>query len=89
MGLLQDEWLLFEQRVLQGAGQIQRKEMEKAFFAGASITLMIIREFGSPEVSEEQGIKIFEAMLKEIQSFSDHQNRLAEEQLMKNPVGNG
>lgn len=64
------EWESFEAAVMpRDAGQVQRQEMRRAFYAGAWSMLCAVRDIGDDGVSEADGVVTLEAMRRELEAF--------------------
>jgi hypothetical protein len=59
----------FERIALQGCPPMQKQEMKKAFFVGAFSVLDHLRNSIPDEMSEEEGVEIFQAIQRECQDF--------------------
>ena len=49
--------------------EIQKKEMKRAFFAGAWATLLLAMTVGENTVSEDEGVRNLESWRQELQQF--------------------
>jgi hypothetical protein len=68
---LEDFWRLFSAAAFQpGTPAIQRREMRRAFFAGASVMLETFRRIGEPGFEEEAGVKRLHALADELDRFA-------------------
>lgn len=64
------EWNNFEKAVIpSNAPLVQRKEMRRAFYAGAWAILQAAKELGDDSISEEAGVVALEAMEVEFVEF--------------------
>lgn len=71
MRTIQHAWESFAAAVLSpDAGAVQRREMRRAFYAGAHATLTVMRGLGEPEVSEDAGVAVLESLSQESQAFA-------------------
>jgi hypothetical protein len=52
-----------------GAPTVQITESKRAFYAGAQAVLQIVVAIGEDDVTEEQGVAIFESCQRELQAF--------------------
>lgn len=63
-------WEGFAQAVLpDDVPEIQRKEMRRAFYAGAWAMWLLAANIGSAAISEDAGIQMFEDWNQELQRF--------------------
>jgi hypothetical protein len=68
--LIRDGWQDYAERVLPaGASAVQRQETRRAFYAGAWELLCRYAEIGEPEISEDEGVEVLEAIRREIEAF--------------------
>lgn len=73
---VREAWAGFSELIgLTNAGEIQKREMQKAFYAGAFFMLTEFSAIGDDEVSEREGVKRLEALRNEIVAFSKMQAR--------------
>lgn len=63
-------WESFERMVIpDDAGSIQRREMRRAFYAGAMVMLEMCSSVGDPSISEDEGFAMLESWRKEGERF--------------------
>lgn len=69
---IEHEWHGFAKMVFAktDAGDTQRSEMKKAFFAGAWMMFTAVEEIGEPHVSEDEGMAYLEARRRECLEFT-------------------
>lgn len=68
---IRDEWLDFEDKVIpRDAPWVQRKEMKRAYYAGAWTMLMLSKELGDDKYTEESAVKILEKYESELKAFT-------------------
>ena len=64
-------WASYSSSVLPAsAGEIQRQETRRAFYAGASGLLGIMSGIGEPDVSEDAGVAVMEGLHQEATAFA-------------------
>ena len=65
------EWTGFAAMVFRNMdiSDTQRREMRKAFFAGAWALFNMVEEIGEPGISEQEGVDHLEAIRSEILEF--------------------
>lgn len=65
-------WKNFETLILNPINppDIQRWEMQKAFYAGAAQAISVLRSVSEDQISEEAGAMIIEGLVEEIQLFA-------------------
>lgn len=67
---LKREWGSFANSVIpRDAPLIQRREMRRAFYAGAQTMLTLCAALGTEEYSEEEGCRVLEELTQELQAF--------------------
>lgn len=68
---IEEQWQGFSEMVFRKtpAGEVQRKEMKKAFFAGAWALFCALEEIGEPHVSEAEAEAFLEARRAECLAF--------------------
>lgn len=68
---ISDEWTDFSEIVFRGMSpcQVQRREMKKAFFAGAFVMMETIKEIGDGHISDQEGIDHLASIEVEILEF--------------------
>lgn len=72
MRTLADEWKEFETLVIpQSAPAMQRKEMRRAFYAGAQSLLQATVEIASADLSDDAGAAILEGYHDECRRFGN------------------
>ncbi|MEP0872457.1 hypothetical protein NDA01_21815 [Trichocoleus desertorum AS-A10] len=65
---VQSQWQSYERSIMpKDAPPIQRKEMRRAFYAGAFVMLNLAKEVG--DMSEEAGVEALEAYERECKEF--------------------
>lgn len=68
--VIEEQWKQFSERVLPlAAGDIQRSEMKRAFFAGVTVTIMTLNKARDIEEQTE----VVNGIFKEINAFSNQQ----------------
>ena len=73
MNTILEQWNLFEELVVpKHANQVQRKEMRRAFYAGAEGMMRIEWQIGDESISESAGVAILEGCRDELQMFGMH-----------------
>jgi hypothetical protein len=71
LGLMAEQWMLFESVCLKGASDLQRRDMKVAFYAGAECILFrIIQSFAPESEPTETDLKIMENVYQELVDFS-------------------
>lgn len=71
MNTIRKQWDIFNTTVIPAdAPAIQRKEMRRAFYAGAEALLRINFEIGGENVSEDQGMTILNGLNEECFDFA-------------------
>lgn len=74
MGLLQEAWKQFEQGVMPvDAGDVQRQEMRRAFFAGAWTVHCELMRIGQDHITEAEGQAVLTDLHRE---FVHYQQRI-------------
>lgn len=67
---LKREWVSFANAVIpHGAPLVQRREMRRAFYAGAQTMLTLCAALGAEEYSEQEGAQVLEELTQELQKF--------------------
>lgn len=70
---IKEEWESFETALLQDAGDIQRQEMRRAFYAGAqsffSILTSSVSQTENPDEVTEEDMNLLDALAKELEQF--------------------
>lgn len=70
MNTIQEQWEDFKKNVIPvSAPDIQVAEMQKAFYAGAYASIMVMVKISAEGVSENAGAEIFETLKNECESF--------------------
>lgn len=70
MKTIADEWASYEAEVLPAtAGEIQRTETRRGFYAGAQALLSLMVSECS-DVSDEEGADVMEALHRELRTFA-------------------
>jgi len=70
MNTIQEQWGDFRKNVVPiSAPDIQVSEMQKAFYAGAYASIMVMIKISAEDVSEDAGVQIFETLKNECESF--------------------
>lgn len=64
-----NDWQQFEEHILQEAGPVQRREMRRAFYAGAHALLCTVQALGSDAFCEAEGVSILSRLRTEIDTF--------------------
>lgn len=71
MNTIQQAWETFERDVVpKDAGRVQRTEMKRAFYAGATAALSVTSAIGEHGISEDAGVAILEGLHQEVIRFS-------------------
>lgn len=71
MNPLEEQWNGFARAVIPAdAPKVQRREMKRAFYAGAEAMMRIQYAIGSESVTEAEAIKTLEACQKEAHEFA-------------------
>lgn len=66
----QEQWEEYDRRVIPlNAPPTQRREMRRAFYAGAVALFSLVQALGDEDISEEAGAKALEALQAELESF--------------------
>jgi hypothetical protein len=65
------QWEEFKKLIPKDAPRVQFEETRRAFYAGAVVMFSILRSVGGDEVSEDQGIKLFESVEREIVAYGE------------------
>jgi hypothetical protein len=69
---LMQAWESYERDVMpRDAGQDQRVETRRAFYAGAKAVLQMALQIGEDSVSEAQGVILLETLKRECEAFVD------------------
>jgi hypothetical protein len=69
--MVSDAWDSYRESVMPAnAGETQRSECQKAFYAGAWSILMTVQAIGEPDVSEKDGMRILDGLIKECRAFA-------------------
>lgn len=90
MQLINDQWVEFSKNVIpEDAPPVQREEMERAFYGGATIILSIMKDLSSNQIPHDEMTRIWKSLLDEAISFSKKQICEADYKLMENPIGHG
>ena len=72
MNTIQEQWESFATRVVpKDAPAIQRKEMRRAFYAGAEAMMRINFAIGHDSISEDAGIQILNGCQDECRRFAE------------------
>jgi hypothetical protein len=67
---IEQEWQEFEKKIMpKNAPEIQRKEMRRAFYAGAWTMLKLVQSLGADGIPEEDAIGVLEEVDKECIEF--------------------
>lgn len=70
MKTVREGWVSYRDQVMPAdAGDVQKQETERAFHAGAWHALMIAVRIGEPDISNDEGVRIFEAMRVELMDY--------------------
>lgn len=71
MRTIADQWASYEAEVLPAtAGETQRIETRRGFYAGAQALLALINSVSIDDVSEDQGAAMIEQLHQELMAFS-------------------
>ncbi len=74
--LMAEQWTLFEKIISKDAPAIQRKEMKRAFYAGAQCILFRVIQAFAPETEPTaEDIQIMEDVHQELQEFAQQVQR--------------
>ncbi len=66
---VQKLWQQFEHHNLKGAPDLQKQEMQKAFYAGVLMGLNHIKQNIDDDTTEDQGADMFESIDQECRQF--------------------
>lgn len=70
MDTIKSAWMDFKSKVIPAdASVVQKMEMKRAFYAGATSTLAILDDISSDDVPDEVGAAIINGLAKEVTSF--------------------
>lgn len=70
MRSVKNEWDSFEKSIIPiGAPEIQRIEMRRAFYAGATSLLQLMLDLGEDDVTEDGGMMVIEGLRQECRAF--------------------
>jgi hypothetical protein len=70
MKTIAEMWQSYDRDVLPPeAGEVQRRETKRAFYAGVWSLLQQFKAVGSDDISEAQGAAILEAIQQEVGAF--------------------
>jgi hypothetical protein len=70
VNLIRDAWQSYDRDVVpREAGESQRLETRRAFYAGAMTVLLITTKLGEDAVSEADGVKTLDAIHREMEQF--------------------
>lgn len=74
MKYIEREWDAFSKKIFAklNPSPVQVEETKRGFFAGAHAVLRIIEQIGEPEISEDDGVVVLEALKLESQEFYKH-----------------
>lgn len=66
-----NEWRSFARAILDpiAAGDVQRQEMRRSFYAGAWSLMCILERIGDDDISEDVGTSWIESIKREIKDF--------------------
>ena len=68
--LFQKQWQDFEKSVIPpNAPAVQRQEMRRAFYAGASAMFNLTRKLGDEDVDEDEAVLVLEGLEQELAEF--------------------
>lgn len=70
MGILNDEWVEFTQQGIPEVSNLQKSEMEKAFYVGVTVALTLLCNMDDSVTEDEAVVKV-EAMHAEVQEYFD------------------
>ena len=71
MSTMAEQWAAYEAQVLPStAGETQRIETRRGFYAGAQALLSLINRVSIDDVSEDQGAAMIERLHQELLAFS-------------------
>lgn len=69
--ILETEWQKFEALVIPAtAPEVQRTEMRKSFYAGATVIMSVLMALGDSGISEEAGELVLQRLGEEIQAYA-------------------
>jgi len=72
LNTIKDGWESFCRAVMTAeASEIQRSEMEKAFYSGATAALSIMADLAKDEVSLDAGAAVFGSLLEEVRLYGE------------------
>lgn len=73
MNTVQQAWEQFERAVIsKDAGRVQRTEMKRAFYAGATAIVSVNAAIAEPGISEDAGVAILEGIQQEVMQFAQN-----------------
>lgn len=71
MSTVHEQWVLFERMVVpKSAGESQRLETRRAFYAGAEAMARILMVISAEGVSEDAGVQMLEGCHDELRRFA-------------------
>ncbi len=71
MRTIAQQWTQFERLAMPpSAGQLQRKEMRRAFYAGFQASLSVGVEIADADLSDEAGAAVLQGLHEECQLFA-------------------
>ncbi len=71
MNTIVEQWADYEAKVVpRDAPSVQRKEMRRAFYAGAHAALMMLHKLAGEPISEDAGAAVLEGLHLEARAFA-------------------
>jgi len=70
MNTIAEKWNQYEGLFHEKAGEVQRKETKRAFYAGAMAFMVITMRIGEKEISEEAGCAMMMGLEEELKLFA-------------------
>ncbi len=72
MNTIEEQWENIGKRIIPPtASEVQRREMRKAFYAGAIVMLRLVQDMGREDVSENEVLRRFDELVLEAKDFVD------------------
>lgn len=67
---LADHWRAYRKQAMPAdAGQNQVDETRNAFYGGAAMALLTVQRIGEDDISEDEGVAIIKALVKECEDY--------------------
>jgi hypothetical protein len=71
MKTLAEAWASYESALLATAGETQRRETRRAFYAGAQVLFYLaVEEAGADDLTDDKGADMMERWHQELQQFA-------------------